>query len=185
MRRNVNDACNLGKWFSPQAILVLVWVVLSLALVIPIFRSSQPTPQPQSDTVQQPQSAPKETKIPQSWGVSGGLCILFFINVNFLFCLWAHKSVNSICDDETLSNEMKLKKLKADDVLFDLPLYGGLLGTVVGFILLSSGYSYSRDVAYYSTVFGILVSAGMRLVILRPVQKSLMSSLEMESSDDE
>ena len=102
---------------------------------------------------------------------------LIFLAIDLGFWLWARHSVKSICKREDKSADEKLEAIANEDILFDLPLYAGLMGTVVGFMLISMGFSFSRDVAYVSTVIGIIASAGMRIAILRPVRRRLQDAL--------
>lgn len=113
--------------------------------------------------------------------VSIMLSILIFGLLNY-GCYWyAKKSLNRFCSDKTLSNEEKLKKIENEDVLFDLPLYIGLGGTVAGFVFISWGWNFiSRDVAYISTIAGIISSAFMRLRLLRKCRCRLLSSKEVD-----
>ena len=90
------------------------------------------------------------------------------------FAFWARKEIKQICGAR-LTPQMKLDQIKNADILFDLPLYLGLSGTVIGFLLIAWGFpDGSRTVAYLSTVFGIIVSALMRLLMLRLTRKRLL-----------
>ena len=100
-----------------------------------------------------------------------------FFTLDLVFWLWGHRSVKSICKRTDKSPVEKLQAIANEDILFDLPLYAGLMGTVIGFMLISMGISGSRDVAYISTVIGIIASALMRLMILRPAKQSLQDAL--------
>lgn len=93
--------------------------------------------------------------------------LFVFGAIDILIWNVASKHIRSICNDFQMSQSEKLLEIENQDILFDLPLYVGLFGTVLGFILISHEYSSSRDAAYISTVVGIIVSAMMRLCILR------------------
>ena len=97
-----------------------------------------------------------------------------FVAINAAIGAYAKKTIDSICDQSKLSSSEKLTDIENQDILFDLPLYMGLLGTVFGFILISHGYSSSRDAAYISTVVGIIASADMRLLVLRPTKARIL-----------
>ena len=85
-----------------------------------------------------------------------------------------HFSIDPICKDSSLSNQVKLRKIENEDVWFDVPLYLGLLGTVLGFLFIAWEVPVGRDVAYVSTVEGIIASALMRLFWLRPCRRRLL-----------
>ena len=108
--------------------------------------------------------------------LSSLVCILSFLLLDIVFYVWASKSIKRIADDCELTSEMKLKRIDNEDVLFDLPLYAGLFGTVLGFLMIIWGIDISRDVAYVSTVLGIIFSASMRVIILRPQRSKLLDA---------
>ena len=117
-------------------------------------------------------------------GILGKLPACLFI-FSFIIANWwclrrAERSIKNICNDACVPSWKKLKKMKNEDVWFDLPLYLGLAGTVLGFVLISCGVAWSRNVAYLSTLMGILVSAWIRLKILRPARSKIIDSLESE-----
>ena len=101
-----------------------------------------------------------------------------------LFCLldsvpWllAKRSLAAICRRKDTPVSHKLKLIENEDILFDFPLYIGLLGTVVGFCLIAHGFMSSRDAAYISTIIGIVFSAAMRFFILRRVRQELQEKI--------
>ena len=101
-----------------------------------------------------------------------------------VFCLldlipWvmAKRSLDAICRKDDVPASHKIKLIENEDVLFDFPLYIGLLGTVGGFCLIAHGFVSSRDAAYISTIIGIIFSAAMRFCILRPARRALQEEL--------
>ena len=117
--------------------------------------------------------------IEQKSPISPTSCLIFavFCAFDLGIWLWARHSIKSIYEREDKSPAEKLQAIANEDILFDLPLYVGLLGTVVGFFLIAQGSSSSRDVAYVSTIIGIIASAGMRLFILRPTRHRLQNTI--------
>ncbi len=74
------------------------------------------------------------------------------------------------------SAEIKLKQLDNADVFFDVPLYIGLFGTISGFLLLVFSPHNSLLIAYSSTLIGIIISVVLRLALLYPYRKGLLSA---------
>lgn len=68
----------------------------------------------------------------------------------------------------------KIRQLENSEVYFDLPLYFGLLGTVLSFILITVFPDAGLMFAYVSTAFGIIVSVTLRLVYLTPYRQILI-----------
>lgn len=99
--------------------------------------------------------------------------LVVFCLIDLIPCVMAKRTLASICRREDVAASDKLKLIENEDVIFDIPLYIGLLGTVVGFCLIAHDFVSSRDAAYISTIVGIIVSAAMRFFILRPVRRSL------------
>lgn len=106
--------------------------------------------------------------------------LFVFVGTDAAIGMRAKKRIKSICRNPSLSTEAKLAEIENQDILFDLPLYVGLFGTVLGFILISRGWSSSRDAAYISTVVGIVASAALRLSVLRPAKSGLCERMKPE-----
>ena len=111
--------------------------------------------------------------------ISPTSCLIFavFCALDLGIWFWGRHAIKSICERKDKSPAEKLQAIANEDILFDLPLYAGLLGTVFGFFLIAQGSSSSRDVAYISTIMGIIVSASMRLFILRPIRHRLQDAI--------
>jgi hypothetical protein len=98
---------------------------------------------------------------------------LFFILqlVIYCFCLIKLKEVGK----QQLSPSMKLKLLDNEENLFDFGLYVGLGGTVLSLILVAVGIvEASLMAAYASTLFGILFTAILKVMHLRPYRRQLI-----------
>ena len=101
---------------------------------------------------------------------------IVFLLIDLIQFVAARRSLKAIQRRTELSSSRKLELIENEDILFDLPLYFGLLGTVVGFCLIAHGFASSRDVSYISTIVGILFSAAMRYFLLRPIKRQLQEN---------
>ncbi len=80
--------------------------------------------------------------------------------------------------------ELKIKLLENEDNLFDLGLYVGLGGTAAALILLSLGIVQASLVAAYaSTFFGIVFTAFLKVINLRPFRRSLILQNSFEEEE--
>lgn len=81
----------------------------------------------------------------------------------------------------------KLQQLEAIDVYFDLPLYFGLLGSVLSFILITIYPDAGLMFAYASTAMGIMVSVILRIGYFTPLKQSLIREriAEAEHREDD
>ncbi|MCF7849762.1 MAG: hypothetical protein K9M45_13005 [Kiritimatiellales bacterium] len=74
-----------------------------------------------------------------------------------------------------MSLEHRFQQLEAIEIYFDLPLYFGLLGTVMSFILITLHPDAGLMFAYVSTALGIVVSVILRLSYLTPYKQDLIA----------
>ncbi|ADE53928.1 hypothetical protein [Coraliomargarita akajimensis] len=98
---------------------------------------------------------------------------LFFIVqlVIYCFCLIKLREIGK----QNLSPAMKLRLLENEENLFDFGLYVGLGGTVLSLILVAVGVvEASLMAAYASTLFGILFTAILKVLNLRPYRRKLI-----------
>ncbi len=72
----------------------------------------------------------------------------------------------------------RFSHLEAIEVYFDLPLYLGLLGTVMSFILITVYPEAGLMFAYVSTGIGIVVSVILHLFYLTPYKQELIARRE-------
>lgn len=72
--------------------------------------------------------------------------------------------------------KLRLKQLDNADIFFDVPLYIGLFGTISGFLVMVFSNQSSLVIAYSSTLFGIVLSLILRLALLYPLRRKLLSS---------
>lgn len=75
----------------------------------------------------------------------------------------ARRQIRAVEDSAHMSTpKEKLALLEEQGFWFDLPLYAGLLGTVLGFLIISFNESWAqggRVVSYFSTIAGIMTTA--------------------------
>lgn len=107
---------------------------------------------------------------------------LFFITqlLIYSFCLIKLREVAK----QNLSAEMKIKLLENEENLFDFGLYVGLGGTVLSLILVAVGIvEASLMAAYASTLFGILFTAILKVMHLRPYRRTLIIEAGIDHGD--
>lgn len=104
--------------------------------------------------------------------VSLFLLIAIFVLQIFALCCaaWVCLGIKNL----SAGVESKLKKLENADIFFDLPLYAGLFGTVASFIIMTFNPQISRLIAYSSTLIGIIISVGLRVILLFPLRQKLL-----------
>jgi len=71
--------------------------------------------------------------------------------------------------------KLRLKQLENADIFFDVPLYIGLFGTISGFLIMVFSTQSSLVIAYSSTLIGIILSLLLRLALLYPLRKKMLS----------
>lgn len=113
-------------------------------------------------------------------GLLGVLALLAF----WRFDRWCYQKARHVCeetqDDEVVKSASdKLKMLNEQSYWFDLPLYGGLGGTVLGFLIISIPglqflESIGRMVAYGSTLLGIGFTWWIQKKVISPCKTELM-----------
>ncbi|MGJ8652582.1 MAG: hypothetical protein ACSHX8_04870 [Opitutaceae bacterium] len=109
------------------------------------------------------------------------LALFFIIQlVIYSFCLIKLREVAK----QNLSAEMKIKLLENEENLFDFGLYVGLGGTVLSLILVAVGIvEASLMAAYASTLFGILFTAILKVMHLRPYRRTLIIEAGINNGD--
>ena len=81
------------------------------------------------------------------------------------------------------SASLKLKRLENSEIIFDVPLYVGLFGTVSAFLVMTFSPQSSRLIAYSSTLIGIIFSLVLRLTMQFPLRNKLLSAAEEGGND--
>jgi hypothetical protein len=69
-------------------------------------------------------------------------------------------------------------------VIFDVPLYVGLFGTVSAFLVMTFSPQSSRLIAYSSTLIGIIFSLLLRLTMQFPLKNKLLGVAEKEEGEN-
>ncbi len=92
------------------------------------------------------------------------ILLLCFFAVQTYFFFKARTELEKIIAMKE-SDEVKLKLLDSAEIYLDLPVYAGLTGTIIAFILMNIDPSGSRMVAYSSTMTGIIISAFLRVLL--------------------
>ncbi len=100
------------------------------------------------------------------------LLLCFFAVQTYFFFKARTELEKIIAMDEP--NEIKLKLLDSAEIYLDLPVYAGLTGTIIAFILMNIDPSGSRMVAYSSTMTGIIISAFLRVLLLHPCKQGIL-----------
>ncbi|MGC6423704.1 MAG: hypothetical protein ACON4O_01810 [Lentimonas sp.] len=109
--------------------------------------------------------------------------MLFFVIqlVIYSFCLIKLREIAK----QQLSAVMKIKLLENEENLFDFGLYVGLGGTVLSLILVAVGVvEASLMAAYASTLFGIIFTALLKVLHLRPYRRTLIIEADSSSSPE-
>ncbi len=73
------------------------------------------------------------------------------------------------------SPALKLVRLEGSEIFFDVPLYVGLFGTILAFLVMSYSPQSSRLIAYSSTLIGIIFSLVLRISLHYPLRQKLES----------
>lgn len=111
-----------------------------------------------------------------SWIVIG-----FAVFMQLIAWIAAAQKIGSVKKSGS-SIEERFSHLDAIEVYFDLPLYLGLLGTVLSFILITIYPEAGLMFAYVSTGIGIVVSVILHLFYLTPYKQELISRREEMSA---
>jgi hypothetical protein len=99
--------------------------------------------------------------------------LLFFIvqSIVYVLCMMRLNRIKAA----KASAQVKIKLLENEEFLFDLALYVGLGGTVGSLVLLSMGIVQASLVAAYcSTLFGIIFTAILKIVNIRPFRRAMI-----------
>lgn len=110
------------------------------------------------------------------------IILLFFLLqlIVYLFCLIRISEIRK----QEATDDLRLKLLENEDILFELGLYIGLGGTVASLILLAMDVvQASLIAAYSSTLFGIIFVAVLKVVHVRPYRRSIIVVLESRKDE--
>lgn len=104
---------------------------------------------------------------------TSGLIVMLWVGLQALAWVVAVRKLNSIRRAD-LEHAQRLQHLQAIETYFDLPLYFGLLGTVMAFLLIAAFPSGGLMFGYVSTGLGLLVAVVLRLCYLVPYRQWLI-----------
>ncbi|UDQ97479.1 hypothetical protein AAEX28_10690 [Lentisphaerota bacterium WC36G] len=161
---------------------ILIGLVVSLTL---IFMPKRQEITPQNIPITSEQAEIKEIKEIQKTTINNAnkisnaiIVVVIFVQ---LLTLIGGASVFANIKNSSDSAQLKLKRIDSADIFLDLPLYIGLFGTVVSFLIISYNPQASRLVAYSSTLIGIIISTLMKVFIHYPLKQKLLTVIEEES----
>ncbi len=108
------------------------------------------------------------------------LLLFFFLQlIVYVFCLMRISRLRAM----DVPAVTKLKLLENEDNLFDLGLYVGLSGTVASLVMLAMNIVQASLVAAYaSTLFGIIVTAVLKIVHIRALRRVLILEMQAPAS---
>lgn len=135
--------------------------------------------------------AAKNLSFPRGQFGFGVLAFIAFASFEW----WCFKKARDVCNNTrenavVASARSKLNMLNERSYWFDLPLYGGLGGTVLGFLIISiPGLKFLEDggriVAYMSTLMGIGATWWIQKRVISPYKTELMEQMAREDVEHE
>lgn len=188
----------LCKWLKPEWITAGAAVVLCLLFAVTALRD---VPSAVVENGNGTESAPvlgaPAPKHQPSGSFTGGelaFGVLAFAAF-LLFEFWCFRKAKGVCagiqrNELVKKAQDKLKMLNESSYWLDLPLYGGLGGTVLGFLIISiPKLEYlmvgGRIVAYMSTLLGIGATWWIQKKIVSPYKTKLMEQMAQEEGAHE
>ena len=128
------------------------------------------------------QSQPPATDMASGYGFAiGGLILLILLIFQILIAVTAKSKIESLSKDEGFSAKRKLQLVENMETLFDLPLYLGLAGTIISFTIFTLFPDSGKILAYLSTLFGVIITAVIKLKIVAPFRQKLIEQTPEES----
>jgi hypothetical protein len=178
MKRCVPVSIRNSKFYHMASNVRPEWITALCGVLLCIFVAAGSLSRTEVVHVQADNTPRKSEAIPpnQTSGSSAGVLawivgaffVSAFLGANYYLYQKAMKEKGVVEKDSALTIESKLAMLKEKSFWFDLPLYLGLLGTVMGFLIISfleSLAQVGRVVSYCSTIIGIFVSVGIHAKI--------------------
>jgi hypothetical protein len=157
-------------WFFTLLGTVLILVFIGAALTEPKEKTLGKEEAPLMTTEMIQEATTEAARIGQmlSWGVVAFAAVLQLIA--WISAVYRFSKIKKSGLSATVQAEM----LDTIEVYFDLPLYFGLLGTVLSFVLITLFPDAGLMFAYVSTALGIVVSVILRLSYLTPYRQELI-----------
>ena len=170
-----------------RTILTLATLLLVAIIALVVFKglsATQPDmlekiPVISSDTVAAFETNARQIGTILSWGV-----IAFAVVLQLTAWVAADRKIRSIRNSASPDAE-KMQLLDNADIFFDLPLYFGLLGTVLSFILITVFPDAGLMFAYVSTALGIILSVFVRIRLFTPYRQSLILALNQSAAAEQ
>lgn len=100
------------------------------------------------------------------------LVVFFIVLQSYIFFL-GRKNIEKI-KNSNHTTETKLQLMESSSLMLDLPVYMGLLGTILSFSLILYFPDWGKILGYISTVVGMLYSVALRLKYEIPFKKKLI-----------
>jgi len=164
------------KWFA--LILTVVFAAVIAAVVVMERNAERPPEQPEAEEnmpmileemVEQTHLQMTNVTTTLSWLVIG-----FAVFMQAVAWIAAVQKLGAV-KKSGMGMEERFLQLDAIEIYFDLPLYFGLFGTVLSFILITLYPEAGLMFAYVSTALGILMAVILRLFFLTPYRQDLIS----------
>jgi hypothetical protein len=106
------------------------------------------------------------------------IIMLLSVIAHFVIGIIVYQKVKSVQSDTINPSPVKLKRLENLDIFFDLPLFCGLLLTILSFILITYNVTLGRTFAYVSTIIGVISAVTLRVTLLYPLKETLTTEIQ-------
>jgi len=190
-RGNAKGKGEAGRDFRPfgnqiAAAIGIILIVLTVYGLSDATISSEASAEtfadsPRGGTINMPASVSSGASLGSTLSV-GFLCLALLTQI--LIGVAGRSKIIEAKNDSAPSPLKRLQLLENRDVWLDLPLFAGLGFTVFAFILISLDAEMSRVLAYSSTVFGILSSVLLRLLVYQPARDELIRNCDFTESSE-
>lgn len=160
------------KWFLILVLLLVAGGAVSLLFLLPDRPEpvTEEIPMMTAEAVSQAMAEGQNLGRMLSWGV-----IVFAVLMQMMAWAAAAGKFRRIKRASDMKTQERFQQLDAIEVYFDLPLYFGLLGTVLSFVVITLFPDAGLMFAYVSTALGIMVSVVLRVGYLTPYRQDLIS----------
>lgn len=182
------------KLLKPEWVTACATVALCLLLPLTTLRDAPRSVNgTETETVLVSQTPERQASTPFAGG--GLVFSVLAFAVFLLFEFWCLRKAKDVCasiqENKLVTKAQdKLQMLDESSYWLDLPLYGGLGGTVLGFLIISipgleSLMVGGRVVAYMSTLLGIGVTWWIQKKVVSPYKTKLMEQMAQEEKAHE
>lgn len=161
-----------GGWLL--VLLCLGTIGVATAVTHVILKSKQPEEIPGDVPMISSEHLQDAAVVNRSTGQMLAVIMVGFSLFLQLVTWWAAVRKFREVEREDMGFDARFMHLAAIEVYFDLPLYFGLLGTVLSFLLVTVYPEAGLMFAYVSTALGIVVSVILRLAYMTPYKQRLI-----------